>query len=139
MDNEELKVLLEKKPINSFTEKKPKNIFKRLSTFFDNNQVEECKVEPNINNSKFESINQHKILVEDLTYNKKEKNDLKVKNSDDLFDQNKNNDHDLTSKLLNIIENKDEFLNKKKNMKVFSCQNTWNNINQKLINTINEY
>ena len=31
-----------------------------------------------------------------------------------IVDQNKNNDHDLTSKLLNIIENKDEFLNKKK-------------------------
>ncbi|MDA9084612.1 UDP-N-acetylglucosamine--N-acetylmuramyl-(pentapeptide) pyrophosphoryl-undecaprenol N-acetylglucosamine transferase [Candidatus Pelagibacter sp.] len=55
-----------------------------------------------------------------------------------IVDQHEN-EINLTSKLLNIIENKDEFLNKKNNMKSFSCQNTWNNINQKLINTINEY
>ena len=44
----------------------------------------------------------------------------------------------LTSSLVNIIENKDEYLNKKKNMQKFSYQNTWININEKLINTINE-
>ena len=44
----------------------------------------------------------------------------------------------LTNKLINIIENKDEYLDKKKNMKNFSYQNTWNNINQKIITIINE-
>ena len=44
----------------------------------------------------------------------------------------------LTNKLINIIENKEEYLDKKKNMKNFNYQNTLNNINQKIINTINE-
>ena len=44
----------------------------------------------------------------------------------------------LTDKLVNIIENKAEYLNKKKNMKDFNYQNTWNNINQKITNIINE-
>ena len=40
--------------------------------------------------------------------------------------------------LTNIIENKEEYLDKKKKMRNFSYQNTWNNINQKIITTINE-
>ena len=44
----------------------------------------------------------------------------------------------LVNKLINIIDNKQEYLNKKKNMKNFNYQNTWNNINQKIIKIINE-
>ena len=52
--------------------------------------------------------------------------------------QNETNKNNLTDKLINIIENKEEYLEKKKNMKIFNYQNTWNNINQKIITTINE-
>jgi len=66
-----------------------------------------------------------------------------------LFYKNKNycwllkedllNQESLMKILQNIIENYDDYLNKKTNMKNFSYQNTWNKINQKLISTINEY
>ncbi len=49
------------------------------------------------------------------------------------FDQNK-----LTTLLINIIENKEDYLNKKKNLEKISYQNTWNNINEKIISSINE-
>ena len=55
-----------------------------------------------------------------------------------ILNQNEINDEAITNKLINIIDNKDEFLVKKTNMKNFSCQNTWNNINQKIISVINE-
>jgi len=55
-----------------------------------------------------------------------------------VLNQNETNDEALTNKLFNIIDNKEEFLNKKINMKNFSYQNTWNNINQKIISVINE-
>ena len=55
-----------------------------------------------------------------------------------IFYQNEINDEAVANKLFNIIDNKDEFLVKKINMKNFSCQNTWNNINQKIISVINE-
>ena len=55
-----------------------------------------------------------------------------------ILNQNEVNDEAVTNKLFNIIDNKDEFLVKKINMKDFSCQNTWNNINQKIISVINE-
>ena len=55
-----------------------------------------------------------------------------------ILDQNEINDEIITNKLVNIIDNKEEYLDKKINMKNFSCQNTWNNINQKIISLINE-
>ncbi|MDA9616363.1 UDP-N-acetylglucosamine--N-acetylmuramyl-(pentapeptide) pyrophosphoryl-undecaprenol N-acetylglucosamine transferase, partial [Candidatus Pelagibacter sp.] len=55
-----------------------------------------------------------------------------------ILNQNEINDKTLTDKLFNIIDNKGEFLVKKINMKNFSYQNTWNNINQKIISVINE-
>ena len=55
-----------------------------------------------------------------------------------ILNQNEINDKTIINKLDNIIENKEEYLSKKMNMKNFSYQNTWNNINQKIISTINE-
>ena len=55
-----------------------------------------------------------------------------------ILNQNEITNNNLADKLVSIIENKEEYLNKKKNMKNFNYQNTWNNINQKIITTINE-
>ena len=55
-----------------------------------------------------------------------------------IINQNEINDETITNKLVNIIDNKEDYLIKKKNMKNFSYQNTWNNINQKIISLINE-
>ena len=55
-----------------------------------------------------------------------------------ILNQNEINDAKLIDKLVNIIENKEDYSDKKKNMKNFSYQNTWNNINQKIISVINE-
>ncbi|MDC1260472.1 cell division protein FtsZ [Pseudomonadota bacterium] len=108
MDNVELELLLDKKPSNSFTEKKPDNILKRLSTFFNNSKIEEQKVEPNIANSKFDSISQNKKSVEDLTYDENQNIEFKSENSEDLFNQYKKNDiskHQIN--LIDIEQNKD--------------------------------
>jgi len=55
-----------------------------------------------------------------------------------ILNQSELNEINLTNKLINIIRNKDRYLDKKRNMKNFSYQNTWNNINQKIISEINE-
>ena len=55
-----------------------------------------------------------------------------------ILNQNEINKNNLINKLTNIIENKEEYLTKKKNMKSFNYQNTWNNIKKKIITTINE-
>ena len=55
-----------------------------------------------------------------------------------VLNQNELNEFSLTDKLFNIIKSKSEYLDKKKNMKNFSHQNTWNNVNQKIITIINE-
>jgi UDP-N-acetylglucosamine--N-acetylmuramyl-(pentapeptide) pyrophosphoryl-undecaprenol N-acetylglucosamine transferase len=55
-----------------------------------------------------------------------------------ILEQDNLNNKDLTNNLINIIENEEDYLIKKKNMHKFSYQNNWNNINQKIINTFNE-
>ena len=55
-----------------------------------------------------------------------------------ILNENEINDENVVNKLVNIMDNKDEYLLKKKNMENFSYQNTWNNINQKIISVINE-
>ena len=48
------------------------------------------------------------------------------------FNQNK-----LTTLLLNIIQNKEDYLRKKNNLDKFSYKNNWNNINEKLLKCLN--
>ena len=55
-----------------------------------------------------------------------------------ILDQSEIDNETVANKILNIIDNKDEYLDKKINMKNFTYQNTWNNINQKIISIINE-
>ena len=55
-----------------------------------------------------------------------------------MLDQNNITGDILSEKLIQIIENKDDYMEKKKNMKNFSYQNSWNNINQKIIQVIDE-
>ena len=55
-----------------------------------------------------------------------------------ILNQKEITNGNIVNILVNIISNKEEYLIKKKNMKNFSYQNTWNNINQKIISVINE-
>ena len=55
-----------------------------------------------------------------------------------LLNQKEIDEKILLDKLINIIDNKEEYLAKKKNMKDFNYENTWNNINLKIISVINE-
>jgi len=55
-----------------------------------------------------------------------------------LLNQKEIDEKILLDKLINIIDNKEEYLAKKKKMKDFNYENTWNNINLKIISVINE-
>ena len=46
--------------------------------------------------------------------------------------------HKLSTLLINIIQNKDDYLSKKNNLEKICYQNTWNVINQKVISSLNE-
>ena len=48
------------------------------------------------------------------------------------------NQDQLTSLLINIVNNKDEYSIKKNNLEKFCYQGTWNNINKKIIGFLNE-
>ena len=54
-----------------------------------------------------------------------------------VLDQNKFEDN-VEQILLNILENREDFLKKKENLKKLNYQNTWINVNQKILSTLNE-
>ena len=68
-------------------------------------------------------------------YNAKEYSDKKLCWLVNQSDYKKEN---LKEFILNLIQNHDNYFEKKNNMIKFSYQNTWNNINQKLLALINE-
>jgi len=55
-----------------------------------------------------------------------------------LLNQSDYKKENLKEFILNLIQNPDNYFEKKNNMTKFSYQNTWNNINQKLLALINE-
>tara|TARA_B110000444_G_scaffold249781_1_gene275337 strand:- start:473 stop:1543 length:1071 start_codon:yes stop_codon:yes gene_type:complete len=55
-----------------------------------------------------------------------------------ILNQNEIDEVTITNTIADIIDNKNEYLKKQKNMKNFSYQNSWNNINQKIKSVINE-
>ena len=55
-----------------------------------------------------------------------------------VLNQTDFNREKLTEILFNIFDNRNNFLKKTKNMQDFNYKNTWNDINQKIIGTINE-
>ena len=55
-----------------------------------------------------------------------------------VLNQTDFNRQKLTEILFNIFDNRNNFLEKTKNMEDFNYKNTWNDINQKIIGTINE-
>ena len=62
----------------------------------------------------------------------------KKKNCCWILKQDEINEDILENNLINIIQNKDDYLSKKNSMRNFSYKNTWNNTNEKLISVINE-
>ena len=48
------------------------------------------------------------------------------------------NQDKLTTLLLNIIQNKEDYLRKKNSLEKFCYQNNWNNVNEKLMSCLNE-
>ena len=62
----------------------------------------------------------------------------KKKNSCWILKEDEIKHNVLSDFLLNIIQNKNDYILKKENMKKFSYQNSWNKINEKLVGIINE-
>ena len=55
-----------------------------------------------------------------------------------LINQNEIDEESFSSTLIKIFSEKDDYLNKKKNLEKISNQNTWNIVNRKLLDLINE-
>ena len=98
-----LEMILDNKPENIFTEKKPNNILQRLSTLFKKDQIKDKKVEPNLNSRNIvpDDINLNRSLVKDnLIDNKNLK--LDIEDDNDLFKNNEKKDQ--SKHQINLID-----------------------------------
>jgi hypothetical protein len=99
----ELVDIIDKKPNNSLTNKKPENILKRLSTFFKSENIDEIKVEPNlkstfkINNELTNDKKTNEIKFDDI----KKSNDFNELQNEDLFKPQK--DEIISEQQINLI------------------------------------
>ncbi len=55
-----------------------------------------------------------------------------------ILREEKFNESKLTTLLFNIIKDKEDYLRKKKSLEKFSYQNNWNDINKKIVSSLNE-
>ena len=61
----------------------------------------------------------------------------KKNNSCWIIDQTNFNKKELSQFFLNILANNNDYLKKKENLKKLNYQNSWNNVNQKILDTLN--
>ena len=61
----------------------------------------------------------------------------KKNNSCWIIDQKKFNRNELSNFFFNLLKNDNEYLKKKTNLKKLNYQNSWNNVNQKILDTLN--
>ena len=66
-------------------------------------------------------------------------NALHYKNNNScwILDQKNFNKNELSQFFFNLLTNNNEYLKKKENLKKLNYQNSWNNVNQKILDTIN--
>ena len=152
--------LKEKYKFNIYHQTSPKN-FENLKIFYDENNVDHKLF--NFDQDVLKIINKVNLCITragastlaELIYlnvpflaipypsakdNHQYENALFYENNDCcwLLKQNDASEEALSKFLINIINDKSDYLNKKKNMEKLSYKITWNTINQKIINTIYE-
>ena len=152
--------LKEKYKFNIYHQTSPKN-FENLKKFYDENNVDHKLF--NFDQDVLQIINKVNLCITragastlaELIYlnvpflaipypsakdNHQYENALFYENNDCcwLLKQNDASEEALSKFLINIINDKSDYLNKKKNMEKLSYKITWNTINQKIINTIYE-
>ncbi len=95
--NDDLNLILDKKPNNQFTETRSKTIFNRLTSYFINDKSKEIKLEPSLN-AENKPIDENKI--DKFNFDQKDRGEVSI-NTDNNFDlfssenQNTMNEHQI--------------------------------------------
>ena len=115
---DKLEKIFEEKPNNQFTQYKPQSFFNRVSSFFNNNNINEVKLEPNLNTEK-------EILLKD------EFNPEKT-NLDDYLEDVKFQNDEIKETSFDLKQNIQENETKSKNFDLFNKEEKKEHLNHQI-------
>ena len=92
LNNEELKSIFDNKPENQFTQSKPQSLLNRVSSFFGKNEINNIKLDPNLNLQKDQIVEKELEKIKVISNSNQEDQNLQNKHKNEInFDLNKNN------------------------------------------------
>ena len=93
LNNEELKSIFDNKPENQFTQSKPQSLLNRVSSFFGKNEINNIKLDPNLNLQKDQIVEKELEKIKVISNSNQEDQNLQNKHKNEInFDLNKNNE-----------------------------------------------
>ena len=93
LNNEELRSIFDNKPENQFTQSKPQSLLNRVSSFFGKNEINNIKLDPNLNLQKDQIVEKELEKIKVISNSNQEDQNLQNKHKNEInFDLNKNNE-----------------------------------------------
>ena len=110
LNNEELKSIFDNKPENQFTQSKPQSLLNRVSSFFGKNEINNIKLDPNLNLQKDQIVEKELEKTKVISNSNQEDQNLQNKHKNEInFDLNKNNEiSESKSNNFDLFHNEDQ-------------------------------
>ena len=110
LNNEELKSIFDNKPENQFTQSKPQSLLNRVSSFFGKNEINNIKLDPNLNLQKDQIVEKELEKIKVISNSNQEDQNLQNKHKNEInFDLNKNNEiSESKSNNFDLFHNEDQ-------------------------------
>ena len=110
LNNEELRSIFDNKPENQFTQSKPQSLLNRVSSFFGKNEINNIKLDPNLNLQKDQIVEKELEKIKVISNSNQEDQNLQNKHKNEInFDLNKNNEiSESKSNNFDLFHNEDQ-------------------------------
>ena len=110
LNNEELRSIFDNNPENQFTQSKPQSLLNRVSSFFGKNEINNIKLDPNLNLQKDQIVEKELEKIKVISNSNQEDHNLQNKHKNEInFDLNKNNEiSESKSNNFDLFHNEDQ-------------------------------
>jgi hypothetical protein len=135
LNNEELKSIFDNKPENQFTQPKPQSLLNRVSSFFGKNEINNIKLDPNLNLQKGQIVEKELEKTKVISNSNQEDQNLQNKHKNEInFDLNKNNEiSESKSNNFDLFRNDDQTIIDKHQIDLTEIEREDEDIDEKVL------
>ena len=135
LNNEELKSIFDNKPENQFTQSKPQSLLNRVSSFFGKNNINNIKLDPNLNLQKDQIVEKELEKIKVISNSNQEDQNLQNKHKNEInFDLNKNNEiSESKSNNFDLFHNEDQTIIDKHQIDLTEIEREDEDIDEKVL------